>query len=68
MKKCPRLENPSTYIESEDFFSWEQFFTHELIEKARGTYLAYSKSKLNDAYLGVHATEKIEDQLPELGL
>lgn len=62
------LENPAAHIESERFFSWEQFFTHELIKKTRETYLAYSKSKLNNAYLDDHASEKIESQLPQLGL
>lgn len=46
------LENPAAHIESEGFFSWEQFFTHELVEKTHGAHLAYSKSKLNGAYLG----------------
>ena len=62
------LESPSTYIESERFFSWEQFFTHELSKKTQGTYLAYDKSKLNSAYLDEHASERTEGQLPELGL
>lgn len=62
------LNNPAAYIDSERFFSWEQFFTHELLEVARGTYLAYSKSKLNDAYLGECARQRIEGQLPQLGL
>lgn len=30
------LENLAAYVESERFFSWEQFFAHELIEKTRG--------------------------------
>lgn len=62
------LENPAAYVESERFFSWEQFFTHELIEKTRGTHLAYSKSKLNGTYLDERAGKKIEAQLPQLGL
>ena len=45
------LENPSEYIESREYFSWERFFTATLIEKTVGTYLAYSKRKLNAAYL-----------------
>ena len=62
------LNNPAAYIDSERFFSWEQFFTHELLEVARGTYLAYSKSKLNGAYLGEYARQRTEGQLPQLGL
>ena len=62
------LANPAAFIESESFFSWEQFFTHELIEKTRGTYLAYDKSKLSSAYLDDHVSKKIEGRLPQLGL
>ena len=44
------LEAPSDYIESRDFFSWERYFTHVLTEKTQGTYLQYSKYRLNEAY------------------
>lgn len=62
------LRNPASYIESADFFSWEQFFTHELIEKTRDSYLAYNKSRLNEAYLDERARETIEEGLPNLGI
>lgn len=62
------LRNPASYIESVDFFSWEQFFTHELIEKTRDSYLAYNKSRLNEAYLDERARETIEEGLPNLGI
>lgn len=62
------LRNPASYIESADFISWEQFFTHELIEKTRDSYLAYSKSRLNEAYLDERARETIEEGLPNLGI
>lgn len=62
------LRNPASYIESADFFSWEQFFTHELIEKTRDSYRAYNKSRLNEAYLDEHARETIEEGLPNLGI
>lgn len=39
------LEEPSAYIESRKYFSWERFFTALLVEKAEGTYLAYSKKR-----------------------
>ncbi|MBP3208352.1 MAG: translation initiation factor 2 [Oscillospiraceae bacterium] len=45
------LEKPMDYIESRDFFSWEQFFTKLLIQETKDTYLQYSKHKLNNAYL-----------------
>ena len=50
------LESPSEHIESREYFSWERFFTALLSEKTAGTYLAYSKDKLNENYL--HDREK----------
>mgnify|MGYP000487380628 FL=1 len=35
------LKNPSEYVESRNYFSWERFFTALLIEETKGTYLAY---------------------------
>lgn len=48
------LRDPSEYVESKDYFSWERFFTALLIEKTQDTYLRYSKRELNQAY-----TEKL---------
>ncbi len=45
------LDTPSDYIESSDFFSWERFFTHYLIEITKGTYLKYNKKQINPVYL-----------------
>lgn len=45
------LENPAEFIESSKYFSWERFFTHLLTEETNGTYLSYSKDKLNHVYL-----------------
>ena len=48
------LSNPVDYIESEEFFSWERFFTNLLVEETRGKpQLQYSKnkSKLPSGYL-----------------
>ena len=45
------LQAPYEYVESRDYFSWERFFTAFLTEKTRNTYLAYTKRKLNPAYL-----------------
>ncbi|MBR4474764.1 MAG: translation initiation factor 2 [Oscillospiraceae bacterium] len=41
------LDAPSEHIASETYFSWEQFFTEMLIDRSRGTYLAYVKNRLN---------------------
>ena len=45
------LEQPSDFIESSEFFSWEQFFTKTLIEITANSYLAYRKDELNPVYL-----------------
>lgn len=62
------LLHPADYIESADFFSWEQFFTKELIDKTRDGYLAYAKKCLNSAYLQPREMSAIVDALPDLGL
>ena len=58
------LENPSDYIDSERYFSWEQFFTALLVERTRNSYLAYSKAKLNPNYLNEHEKRAIIQLLP----
>lgn len=50
------LDHPEDYVESSEFFSWEQFFTHLLARETEGTYLRYSKNSLNTSYL--NAREK----------
>ena len=45
------LQRPQDHIESETYFSWEQFFTALLVKKTDGTYLKYTKSSLNPVYL-----------------
>lgn len=45
------IDNPNDYIDSSQYFSWERFFTALLVDKSKGTYLAYSKKKLNVSYL-----------------
>ena len=53
------LANPSAYIESEKFFSWEQFFTAILTDATKDTPFAYKKAKINEAYLTNTAKSKI---------
>ncbi len=50
------LEHPEDYIESKEYFSWEQFFTGYLIQLTEDGYLKYRKTKLNENYL--HEREK----------
>jgi len=45
------LEHPEDFIESQEYFSWERFFTALLVELTKNSYLKYNKSKLNGAYL-----------------
>lgn len=45
------LQNPENYVDSRRFFSWEQFFTSLLVQETAGTYLRYSKQRLNENYL-----------------
>lgn len=53
------LESPQHFIESKEFFRWEQFFTNLLIEKTNGTYLQYSKKVLNKNYMTNQAKDII---------
>lgn len=53
------LDEPEFYIDSREYFSWERFFTSLLIHKTQGTYLSYTKSKLNPTYLQKTVMEKI---------
>lgn len=50
------LNAPENNIESNEYFSWERYFTKLLTSETEGTYLHYSKEKLNDVFL--HAKEK----------
>ena len=59
------LDNPSEYIESGKYMSWEQFFTALLVEKTRDSYLKYAKSKLNISYKNETIVQKIIDEIPE---
>lgn len=44
------LKNPGDYIESQKFFSWENFFEDFLVQETRRTPFQYAKSNLNDVY------------------
>lgn len=62
------LLHPTDYIESSEFFSWECFFTKQLIQLTAGGFLAYEKSSLNPAYLEARQRTVLEAALPKLGL
>jgi hypothetical protein len=59
------LDNPSDFIESQEYFSWEKFFTNLLINASKDTYLQYNKSVLNPNYLQEHEMDSISKQLPK---
>jgi len=59
------LEHPEEYIESQEHFSWERYFTHLLVQETKDTYMKYSKSKLNPAYLQSRMKGRIIGVLPE---
>lgn len=59
------LEDPSSYIESRDYLSWERFFTDVLIKYSAGTRYTYRKAKLNEQYLKPQAMNAVAKVLPE---
>lgn len=57
------LESPAAYIESKDYFSWERYFTKLLTVRTQGTFLQYSKTRINPAYLKGKVKEAILDKI-----
>ncbi|MBP3746291.1 MAG: translation initiation factor 2 [Ruminococcus sp.] len=53
------LQHTEDFLESSEYFSWERFYTKLLISETEGTYLQYSKQKLNDVYLNPNEKEAI---------
>ena len=62
------LKNPSDYIESRDYFSWERYFTSLLTAITKGSYLQYSKSKINPTYLEGQVSTRILEQIKRIEL
>ena len=62
------LDDPSEYIESREFFSWERYFTHLLTELTQDSYLHYSKRKLNPAYLNEPIKDSIVGSIQKIKL
>ncbi|MBQ6755732.1 MAG: translation initiation factor 2 [Oscillospiraceae bacterium] len=60
------LNEPSEHIDSAIYFSWEQFFTALLTEHSQGTYLRYTKSRLNENYLNTNEMEKIGQVMADI--
>lgn len=53
------LEQPEDEIESRDYFSWERYFTAQLILLTQDSYLKYTKKQLNPAYTQDRTMDKI---------
>ncbi len=53
------LDNTSEYLESSDYFSWEQFFTSYLVQNTKGTHYSYNKNELNRYYTVRNNMEQI---------
>lgn len=53
------LEYPGDQIESRDYFSWERYFTAQLIQLTQNSFLKYSKRRLNPVYLQEKIMKKI---------
>ena len=60
------LRAPYDFFDSRLYFSWEQFFTKELIRLSNGTYLAYQKNHINSNYLSDVIVKKILDNYFEI--
>ena len=58
------LAEPSSHIDSKEYFSWERFFTALLTDRSRGTWMQYSKRKINPQYLQPAVMEKVTQILP----
>ncbi len=59
------LADPATFIDSREFLSWEQFFTHLLMELTDGTYMQYNKRRLNPFYLQQGNVDRILETMSE---
>lgn len=59
------LSSPHEYVKSEEFLSWERFFTHLLQEITKDTPLQYDKKKLSKAYLSKKNINKIVDTITQ---
>jgi hypothetical protein len=53
------LNNPSDFIESAEYFSWENFFESYLVQSTDGTPFHYAKKEINRVYLIERNSDKI---------
>lgn len=62
------IKDPAMYIESSIYFSWERFFTDLLVQKTGLSYLKYSKSTLNQAYMQPFVMELVLKVMDKIAL
>lgn len=60
------LAQPSDYIESSEYFSWENYFEQYLVQCTNGTAFQYTKSNLKQAYLQENNRVRIAEQILDL--
>ena len=57
------LASPSDYIESREYFSWENFFAAYLAKLTQNTPFQYSKARINSVYLDENNMIKIISEI-----
>lgn len=62
------LAQPEKFIESQEYFSWERYFTKLLTRKTEGTIYKYQKSRLNPVYLHERNRKAIVDSMEGIKL
>ena len=61
------LADPGNHIYSENYFSWERYFTALLIEETKDTYLKYTKRKLNPVFMHDAEKQRIVSAMGKVG-
>ena len=54
-----KLNNPSDYVDSAKYFSWEVFFEKLLVEETKDTPFQYQKKRINKVYLNEENSKRI---------
>lgn len=62
------LKSPENHVESQQYFSWERYFTAVLMQKTVDSYLKYTKSKLNPVYLQEHEKKAVLSEMSHIQL
>jgi len=60
------LAEPSEYVESAEYFSWENFFTAYLIQNTVGTPFHYQKNKINLVYVQEGNRKRIAKEILDM--